>query len=209
MTSRAERQKLNVAADKGRQIGIRLQWMRDTVEVRGMDQIALAWEDFPAFLIDPIGRSPTGEDVCTLVAVGIFTTAPGANGSRPFGFGRPRTEELPVSGVVHRDRRPPSLFKYVLIHEIGHYFALEHEDGIDKIMFSPATNSWWRSWWIFEYAWWSGEPRFTLDNGKRTWDFLIDEIPGCLAAPRRRDVTVERALTPEERRIAERARVEE
>jgi hypothetical protein len=72
--------------------------------------------------------------------------------------------------------------KYVLIHECGHYFSLAHagHDGLDKIMFSPVENGWWSWNLILEFLVWSGEPRFTLDDGKRVWDFLIDTIPYCI-----------------------------
>jgi hypothetical protein len=72
--------------------------------------------------------------------------------------------------------------KYVLIHECGHYFSLEHagHNGLDKIMYSPVQNDWWSWNLILEFLIWSGEPRFTLDDGKKVWDFLIDLIPHCI-----------------------------
>jgi hypothetical protein len=211
VTGSAEREKLNVAADRSRQIGLKLRWTKDTIEVRGTEQIEPAQNQLAAFLMNPVGRSPEGDDACTLASVAVFTTAPDSNGRRPFGFATWKTPTSPVSGVVHRDRLPSAFFKYVMTHEIGHYFSLQHEghDGLDKIMYSPVENSWWSWNLILEFLWWSGEPRFTLDDGKRTWDFLIDELTDCLIGAQQ-PVRVEvRTLSADERRIATTARVEE
>jgi hypothetical protein len=59
---------------------------------------------------------------------------------------------------------------------------LQHpgHDGLDKIMYSPRENDWWRWNLILEFLWWLGEPKFTLDDGKKAWDFIIDDITKCL-----------------------------
>jgi len=47
-------------------------------------------------------------------------------------------------------------------------------------MYSPVENGWWSWNLILEFLVWSGEPRFTLNDGKKVWDFLIDMVPFCL-----------------------------
>lgn len=181
LSTSAENEKLSVAGDKGRQIGIKLKWTRHTTEVTQAQDIDVDKDELSRFLQDVAGRDPAGSDVCTLAAAAVFTLGP-VGGKRPFGWTTWFTSANPISGIIHRDRKPAAFFKYVLIHECGHYFSLEHpgHDGLDKIMYSPRENSWWSWNLILEFLWWSGEPRFTLDDGKRTWDFLIDRVPQCL-----------------------------
>ena len=178
----AETQKTRVAKDKGRQIGIKFQWDEDTLEVTGMDQIDVDRTMLTDFLTNVMGRARDGSDVCELVAAGVFNITNPSDGRHPFGWTMWFTPGSPVSGLIHRDRRPADFMKYVLIHECGHYFSLDHDghDGLDKIMYSPAENGWWSWNLILEFLVWSGEPRFTLDDGKRVWDQLIDVTPQCL-----------------------------
>lgn len=178
----AETEKLTVSKDKGRQIGVKFQWDRDTKEVKGLDQMDVNKNLLSNFLTTVLGRATNGSDVCRLNAAGVFNLTDPADGRHPFGWTMQFTPAQPLSGLIHRDRRPPGFMKYVMIHECGHYFSLQHagHDGLDKIMFSPVENGWWSWNLILEFLVWSGEPRFTLGDGKRTWDFLIDTIPYCL-----------------------------
>jgi hypothetical protein len=180
--SSAETEKITVARDKGRQIGIKFQWQHDIWEVRGDGQMDINKNQLSSFLTSVLGRSSDGSDVCTLMAVGVFNLTDPSDGRHPFGWTTNFSPSFPVSGLIHRDRRPPEFMKYVMIHECGHYFSLEHagHDGLDKIMWSPVQNSWWSWNLILEFLLWSGEPRFTLDDGKQVWDYLIDTIPFCL-----------------------------
>jgi len=180
--SSAETEKLTVAQDKGRQIGIKFRWDRSTREVTGLDQMDVNKNQLTTFLTVVMGRAADGSDVCTLLAVGVFNLTDPADGRHPFGWTTTFSPASPVSGLMHRDRRPPGFMKYVLIHECGHYFSLAHagHDGLDKIMYSPVENGWWSWNLILEFLVWSGEPRFTLGDGKKAWDFLIDTIPSCI-----------------------------
>jgi hypothetical protein len=180
--SAAETEKITVAKDKGRQIGIKFHWDRETKEITGLDQMDVNKNLLTTFLTNVMGRSRDGSDACTLLAAGVFNLTDPADGRHPFGWATPFTAANPVSGLIHRDRRPPGFMKYVLIHECGHIFSLVHEghDGLDKIMYSPTKNGWWSWNLILEFLVWSGEPRFTLDDGKKVWDHLIDTIPKCL-----------------------------
>ena len=178
----AETEKITVAQDKGRQIGIKFRWSRDTREVSGAGQMDVNRLQLVTFLTTVLARATDGADVCHLPAAGVFNITDPLDGRHPFGYTTWFTPAGPVSGLVHRDRRPPGFMKYVMIHECGHYFSLEHagHDGLDKIMYSPVENGWWSWNLILEFLVWSGEPRFTLDDGRKAWDFLIDTIPFCL-----------------------------
>lgn len=182
VTKGAESEKLNVAEDKFRQLGIKLKWTRRTLEVKGADQMTVDKDQLASFLADPMGRAADGSDVCTLAAAVVFNLLDTSNNRHPFGWTSWFTANSPISGVTHRDRRPAEFLKYVLAHESGHYFSLEHpgHDGLDKIMFSPVENDWWSASLLFEFLWWSGEPRFTLDDARKAWHFIIYTITGCL-----------------------------
>ena len=181
-TTSAETEKINVAKDKGRQVGLKLQWDRDVKEIQGLDQMDVSISNLSNFLTSVMGRASNGSDVCRLLAAGVFNLTDPGDGRHPFGYADSYSPSSPISGLIHRDRRPTEFMKYVLIHECGHYFSLEHEghDGLDKIMWSPVANGWWSWNLILEFLIWSGEPRFTLDDGKKVWDFLIDTIPFCM-----------------------------
>jgi hypothetical protein len=89
----------------------------------------------------------------------------------------------PTSGVTFRAQIPNEGRKWVLIHELGHYFSLTHVDGFDRIMVSGAkgqgsflTAS---AFWRFPFH---AGPRFTLSEGQRAWDFILTNFPReCLA----------------------------
>lgn len=181
-TPSAETEKITVAKDKGRQVGLKLNWDRSTQEISGIEQMNVDRTQLMTFLTTVLGRATDRSDVCRLGAAGVFNITNPADGRHPFGWTLWVSGSNGVSGVIHRDRRPPEFMKYVLIHECGHYFSLVHpgHDGLDKIMYSPVENGWWSWNLILEFLVWSGEPRFTLDDGKQVWDFLIDTIPQCL-----------------------------
>jgi len=88
-----------------------------------------------------------------------------------------------ASGITYIDQRPDEVWKYVLIHEFGHYFGLCHVDGLDRIMFSSKQNSWWRPQAIPNLLFGKGEPYFTFDEAKAAWKYVIDNFEAtCLGA---------------------------
>ncbi|MER5916384.1 hypothetical protein ABT124_39835, partial [Streptomyces sp. NPDC001982] len=91
-----------------------------------------------------------------------------------------------ASGATFIDNTPDEVWKYVPIHELGHYFGLCHVDGLDRIMFSTRQNTWWRGWLLPRLAWSAflrGEPSFVLDEAKAAWDYIVANFNAeCLGA---------------------------
>lgn len=85
------------------------------------------------------------------------------------------------SGVTFRDNVSDFIFKYVLVHELGHYFGLCHVDGADRIMFTAADKAIF-SWSMIPELYLSAEPRFTIGEAKRAWDYIVaNSGTGCLS----------------------------
>ena len=81
------------------------------------------------------------------------------------------------SGVTFTDRIPEFVFGTVLVHELGHYFGLCHDnhDGLEYIMYVPrAAESHVTGNTFLEYLLLSGGPSFTLDDAKESWRWLTE-----------------------------------
>jgi hypothetical protein len=124
-------------------------------------------------------------ELCAPVAVAVFgftdRTARGFANNLIGTTHCDRTVQLTASkasGVTFIDDIPDELRKYVLIHELGHYFGLCHVDGFDRIMVSGEEEqaSLW-TWWAVPNSFVHGGPRFTLAEGKIVWDFILDNFP--------------------------------
>jgi hypothetical protein len=91
-------------------------------------------------------------------------------------------EKQPLgSGVIYRDIYPPYFSRYVLAHEIGHYFGLCHfgHDGVQNIMFSTAGGSKIFDPGLLRYYLYS-EPQFLPEDGKNAWRFIVNQMPSVL-----------------------------
>lgn len=89
-----------------------------------------------------------------------------------------------TSGVSFVDDIPDELRKYVLVHELGHYYGLCHVDGFDRIMVSgnKAQGDKW-TWGAVPNTLIHGGPRFTHAEAKQAWDFILDNFPeGCFVS---------------------------
>lgn len=196
------RTKLRTAEDKGRELGLICTWQEEEVEVfmavhikhNGLDTLQ-ANASLDSFLISIIGRTDKDlndagamEELCNPVGVGVFRYTDTLRGLT-CNLRSSTVCNLPgndASGFTFIDNIPDQVWKYVPVHELGHYFGLCHVDGIDRIMFSPRQNTWWRGWLIPRLllnAYLKGEPSFTFGEAKATWKYIVDNFTAqCLGA---------------------------
>jgi hypothetical protein len=84
-----------------------------------------------------------------------------------------------ITGTAVRYRKPDVVFKYTVIHELGHTFGLCHVDGALRIMFTNAPGedkSVWSWSSLFQY-WTNGvEAGFIFDEGKKVWQYIVDNF---------------------------------
>jgi len=208
--------KLRAAEVKARELGLMPQWKEETQEVtlavhikhKGFDT-AIAPRSLVSFLIDIIKRqakvrdpmpphavideTAALSDLCTPVTVGVFRYTDGLRGISACLKGSSCQNLHDASGLTFIDNKPDIVWKYVPIHELGHYFGLCHVAGVDRIMFTPKgpqgqSLGWWEAL-KKSFTWWTlpkllltkGEPSFILDEGMQTWDYIIENFPSrCL-----------------------------
>jgi hypothetical protein len=192
--------KLDAAEDKGRQLGLMLSWNRDQKEVTEAAHIVHHGFDKPdadlalvQFLTRVIGRTdktsnpPDSEqqaigELCHPTVVGVFRYTDTLRGIAASLFESSCQKRHNASGATFIDNFPDDIWKYVPIHELGHCFGLCHVDGIDRIMVSTRQNSVLK--WSLLWSWCTkGEPYFTLDEAKATWEYIVAHyMPECLGA---------------------------
>lgn len=177
------RRYLDNAVRKGQQIGIRFTYAIGEYEVTQADEVPLPDSDIGNdTVMMRVGRVAGADDLCRPPALAIFKyDNPGRNGLTSW-F---RPPDSHPSGVTYRERLPEAIFRWVLIHELGHYFGLDHENGADKIMFTAdpvqgLTAVTWSS--VFELLFLTGEPRFTTDDARTVWAWLTANARACLEA---------------------------
>jgi len=195
--------KLDTASEKGRELGLMFKWKVKDVQVTMPDHVRhngfdtdVATQSLIDFLVDIAGRrrksqDPDGaqKDLCNVPAAGVFWYTDKLNGLSVHLYDSQCLdgsifEGGDTSGVSFKDRIPDFIWKYVPIHEIGHYFGLCHADGLDRIMFNAKDNLWWKSWSLLpEYLYLSGSPGFTFDEAKKAWDYIVEHFSAsCLVA---------------------------
>jgi hypothetical protein len=192
--------KLRAAKDKGRQLGLMLSWNQQHREVteaghmvhNGFDtgQAAISLVDFLVRIIgrtDRTSNPPASEqlaiaELCNPVVVGVFSFTDSLRGLATSLFASSCQRRHNASGATFIDNMPDDIWKYVPIHELGHCFGLCHVDGIDRLMVSTRENS--ALSWSLLWSWCTkGEPYFTLDEAKSTWDYIVANFePQCLGA---------------------------
>ena len=205
------RTKLRAAELKARELGLMPRWMEEHKEVQFSDDIvhkgfdtSVASSSLVRFLIaiierkaklrDPATNVITDEtealnDLCTPVAVGVFRYTDGLRGIAACLKGSSCQRVHDASGVTFIDNKPDIIRKYVPIHELGHFFGLCHVHGLDRIMYNPRED---KGWWnklkgaftwrtLYSLILIKGEPSFTLDEAKQTWDYIVEYYPAhCL-----------------------------
>lgn len=217
--------RINAAKEKGRQLGLILDFNREDKEITDPEYINYKGEvvNFVPidcqtykkgqihFLILELGRHPKSDfeycddaqqptiitgsleqalaELCSPVAVAVFGFIGKKKrglASNPIGTTSCEAHNLDASitsGVSFIDDIPDQMRKYVLIHELGHYFGLCHVDGFDRIMVSGAEGQgklW--TWDSIPNIFWHGGPRFIYTEAQRVWDFILANFPlSCLA----------------------------
>jgi len=190
--------KLDTAEEKGRELGLMISWDKTRVEVtvaahvknRGFDT-GQANTSLEGLLVDVIGRTRKSvnstvatAELCHPVAVGVFRYTDTLRGlASILNTSACGLTGRDASGVAFIDNQPDEFWKYVVIHELGHYFGLCHVDGIDRIMVSTREKSWW-DWSVLpNLLYLSGEPEFVLDEAKAAWDHIVANFDArCLGA---------------------------
>lgn len=192
--------KLTAAEDKGRQLGLMISWERALVPVTAAAHIkhngfdtSVANTSLVSFLDDVINRTRKSVDpgvargeLCHPVAVGVFRFTDSLRGlASILDTSACGLSGRDASGVTFIDNTLDEVWKYVPIHELGHYFGLCHVDGVDRIMVSTKEKSWWDWSVIPNLVYLKGEPYFTLDEAKAAWDHIVANFdPTCLGAKR-------------------------
>lgn len=118
-------------------------------------------------------------------AVAHFHYILDANNSELFGlttWWRPSANDALRSGVTWRQRGPDLGFRWVLTHELGHYWGINHRarNGEDRafseLMFSPASGSFQAGSDLLEYLLLGGEPRFTFNDARDAIDWILGDM---------------------------------
>jgi len=186
--------KLATGVVKAEALGLKLRFVKSDVQIRQAGQARVTASDAAtvAFLTaSPFSRAveandPGGAqaDLCAPIAIGTFLLNP--NTFRGFSAHlHPSAcfdDTNGTTGAVFRDNVPDVVWKYVPIHELGHTFGLCHIDGIEHIMYGPKDKSWFDWSTIPQYFLTDGEPSFTYDEAKATWDYVVANFAAeCLA----------------------------
>lgn len=190
--------KIDTASDKARALGLLYRWRKETEAVvkpehvrnPGFDQNAgTALENFLSSVfgrrrkaIDAAGATA---DLCNIPGVGVFRYTDNLTGlTANLATSQCGLDGSQVSGLTFMDRLPDIVFKYVLGHEMGHYFGLCHVDGANHMMYTAAPDQNKSAWdWglLPEYLYLHGGPIFVLEEAKQVWDYIIDNFTSeCL-----------------------------
>ena len=181
----------DVAEDWGRQLGLILSFDRKDLEVVEEQYINYSTGVQANFLTQVLGRHNDFMQLCSPVAVAVFgfsdkvkrgltNNLVGTDWCIPGRDLHPST----TSGLSFVDDIPDSIRKYVLIHELGHYFGLCHVDGFDRIMVSgePGQGD-LLTWPTFPNVFVHGGPRFIYTEAQHAWDYILKNFPADCLAP--------------------------
>lgn len=186
ITERVFLRDLNLAKRKAYSIAIELYWgslLEHEITARDPELIVPDTDATIPALFMRLGRGGLGDDLCAVPTAAVFRYRKPTRVGYASAF-RPPTQ-TGASGVSFRDRLPEFLFRWVLIHELGHYFGLDHEghDGVHHIMWTPAETEgleWWTGETTAELFLSGLEPQFTRDDAFRVWNWITGTAFACL-----------------------------
>jgi len=170
------RRYLEVARRKGLQIGLRFTWPQIVeVVVDGSEFVPLGSDESDdaaqKALLALSGRPPVGEDLSEVPSIAVFGYREASLHGLTSWFRPP--EESPT-GTTFRTRFPEVALRFVPIHEIGHFYGLNHKghNSAKYIMWSPRESG--QDWGavVAEYGFLSGEANFTLDDAREVWRWI-------------------------------------
>ncbi len=185
--------RLDCAEQHASEIGLVLQTTIQDTTVESFEQITVDRHAIQDILpTSPFNRATVAADpagataeICKPITIGVFdfVQSDAMGESRwlarysclePDANGSPTNGARGVTGAFFRNRRPDLFFKYTAIHELGHTFGLCHVNGLLRIMWSPISTTTWATWNVLWHYYTSGsEARFTLDEGKKVWDYIV------------------------------------
>lgn len=172
---------LAVARRKGFEIGLDFNWVRVLDrEATVRDDVTVPFERFEAFLRRS-GRNG-GDAPCRVPAIAVHGYDPASLTGLASSGTNPATGP---SGVTFRERLPEFVFQYVLAHELGHYFGLDHagHHGAHHVMYTSAAADALQpvTWDTVATAFvGAGEPTFSLADAGIVWDWLLANARSCV-----------------------------
>lgn len=146
--------RLDTTAVAARRLGIIFSFEKREIGVVDEDYIKYTASAQRRFLIEEIGRHDATvvpeiarAELCSPVAVAVFgfqnrklrgvtSSLEGTTECSAHNLASDR-----VSGVSFIDDIPDEIRRYVLVHELGHYFGLCHVDGFSRIMVCPGQTT--------------------------------------------------------------------
>src|SRR5262249_38495388 len=212
MDNQAVSERLDVAVDKCAKLGIKLSWNKSIQKITDKNQynfdVLNLQGSFPFDKgLRTYNTAGDRSEECTVLGLGAFKHDPAVNGRTE---GRDLTEGsgdlspcaymgrddgccalIPsldkknpkASSCIHRDKWPHYIWRYVLAHEIGHYFGLCHygHDGFQNIMFTLDKDADLNFFDPGELKfYYNSEPEFTLSDGRNVWRFIVKQLRCCL-----------------------------
>lgn len=163
------------------------------------DEVAPPGDAIQQQLFQRVGRTGVNDNLSLIPALSHFHYVPHiVEGKQKELFGlaslfRPSCHRdsnvRTSSGVTYRNRTPDWAFRWVLVHELGHYWGLNHrwntaldycrdEDqdrSLDELMYAPSTQVGLTVTAALEYLLLGGEPRFTLDDARTVWKWITTD----------------------------------
>lgn len=172
------RRYMQMARKKGFQIGLNFTWPSFKEIVVDSARFVPLQSDVTSDaaqreLLTLMGRPNTEEDLSIVPSIAIFGYMDTSTHGLTSWF-RPALRRFSPSGTTFRTRFPEVGFRFVPIHEIGHFYGLNHEDhdNASLIMWSPKSEDKNIPGALPEFLFLSGEANFTEDDARATWNWI-------------------------------------